>query len=97
MTLTLTLRLPPEDAWTFEGDEAATAKRWLDKHFDQMKLVEGSPDEPALVADEDGSGVGVWGLVGIKEIAAGIGRDSQTKSPTWVEIRNALLIAASAG
>jgi hypothetical protein len=93
--LTLKLLLPPQETWAFEDGEATLAKHWLD-HFDSLKLVEGSP-QPALVADEDGTDVGAWDLDGIREIANSVDFARPSDSPVWIEIRNALLIAASAG
>lgn len=96
MTLTLALELPPEGTWTFEGNEADVAHDWLDKHFDAIKLVEGS-GQPGLVAELDGSAVGVWDRDGIREIVHGLTLAPPSSSAIWTEIRNALLNAAGAG
>ena len=97
--MTLTLKLlhlwgAPQD-WPLEGDDAEALRLWL-RNFDEFK-ADMKSKAVVFVADNDGRIIGAWNREGIRAIASALDRSPPSPSPIWLEIRNALLDAASAG
>lgn len=97
MTLTLKLlRLwGAPQSWPLEGEDAEALRLWL-QNFDQFK-ANAKSKAVVFVADDDARIIGAWNREGIKAIASALDRSPPSPSPIWLEIRNALLDAASAG
>ena len=95
MTLTLKLlRLwgAPQE-WQLDGDEAEALWPWLGD-FDDFK-ANGRSKAAVFVADDNGRIIVSWNRHGIRAIASALDFSPPSPSPIWLEIRNALLYAAS--